>query len=196
VSQLGADFYATSAYKWSGPHIGAVIATPSVLETLQPDKLDPAPDSIPDRFERGTLPFADLASVAAAVEHLASLDTVAQGTLRERVLTSMNAVEEHELNMFKIMLDGLKAMDNVTLYGSAARRAPTAFFSVAGHRPEDVAKHLATRRVNVWAGTNYAVELCRALGLGSSGAVRAGIVHYNNTSDVDRFLEAIAELTP
>lgn len=196
VGQLGADFYATSAYKWSGPHVGAVVATPSVLETLQPDKLDPAPDSIPDRFERGTLPFPDLAGVAAAVEHLASLDTDVSGTLRERVLTSMAAVEQHELNMFKILLDGLAEMDYVTLYGSAVRRAPTAFFSVAGHRPDEVAKHLATRRVNVWSGTNYAVELCRALGLGSTGAVRAGIVHYNNASDVDRFLEAIAELAP
>jgi len=196
VGQLGADFYATSAYKWSGPHIGAVIATPSVLATLHPDKLDPAPDSIPDRIERGTLPFADLAGVAAAVEHLASLDTGAEGTLRERLLTSMNAVEQHELNMFRTLLDGLEAMDYVTLYGSAARRAPTAFFSVAGRRPDEVAKHLATRRVNVWSGTNYAVELCRALGLGSTGAVRAGIVHYNNASDVDRFLAAIAELAP
>src|SRR5580658_598443 len=39
VRELGADFYATSAYKWSGPHIGAVIADPALLETLRPDKL-------------------------------------------------------------------------------------------------------------------------------------------------------------
>ena len=26
VKALGADFYATSAYKWSGPHVGAVVA--------------------------------------------------------------------------------------------------------------------------------------------------------------------------
>ena len=36
VGALGADFYATSAYKWSGPHIGAVIADPALLETLRP----------------------------------------------------------------------------------------------------------------------------------------------------------------
>ena len=44
VAALGADFYATSAYKWSGPHVGAVIADPALLETLHPDKLVPAPD--------------------------------------------------------------------------------------------------------------------------------------------------------
>jgi cysteine desulfurase family protein (TIGR01976 family) len=194
MRQLGADFYATSAYKWSGPHIGTVVAAPDVLETLRPDKLNPAPDTIPDRFERGTLPFADLAGVAAAVEHLASLDDEATGSLRERVLTSMTAVERHEAELFAILLDGLAGMDHVTLYGSAGRRAPTAFFSVAGYRPAQVAERLAGLRINVWSGTNYAVELCGVLGLGAEGAVRAGIVHYNNAADVDRLLTAVAAL--
>ena len=39
VAALGADFYATSAYKWSGPHVGAVVADPGLLESLHPDKL-------------------------------------------------------------------------------------------------------------------------------------------------------------
>ena len=54
VRALGADFYATSAYKWSGPHIGTVVADPALLETLHPDKLVPAPSGVPGRFERGT----------------------------------------------------------------------------------------------------------------------------------------------
>ena len=96
VAALGADFYATSAYKWSGPHIGAVIASPGLLGTLHPDKLVPKSDSVPGRFEQGTLPFADLAGVVAAVEHLASLDPAATGSRRERVVTSMTAVEAYE----------------------------------------------------------------------------------------------------
>ena len=76
VRALGADFYATSAYKWSGPHIGTVVADPALLETLHPDKLAPAPSGVPGRFERGTAAFADLAGVAAAVDHLAALDAL------------------------------------------------------------------------------------------------------------------------
>ncbi len=53
VAALGADFYATSAYKWSGPHIGAVIADPALLETLQPDKLVPSPDTVPGTVRAG-----------------------------------------------------------------------------------------------------------------------------------------------
>src|SRR6266567_3431227 len=73
AAALGADFYTTSAYKWSGPHVAATVAAPSLLETLRPDKLAPSCDEVPERFERGTLPFADLAGVTAAVDHIAGL---------------------------------------------------------------------------------------------------------------------------
>ena len=73
VAALGADFYTTSAYKWSGPHLAALVAGPELLETVWPDKLAPSSNAVPWRFERGTLPFADLAGVTAAVDHLAAL---------------------------------------------------------------------------------------------------------------------------
>jgi cysteine desulfurase family protein (TIGR01976 family) len=195
VVGLGADFYATSAYKWSGPHVGAVVADPGLLESLAPDKLAPAPDSVPDRFERGTLPFADLAGVTAAVEHLASLAGPGPGTRRERILSALAAAEAHEQDLFRVLLGGLDAMDHVTTYGKAARRTPTAYFTVADRTPRQVAEHLATRKVNVWDGDNYAWELAGALGLrDAGGAVRAGLVHYNDRSDVDRLLAAVADL--
>ncbi len=198
VGSLGADFYATSAYKWSGPHIGAVVADPALLETLSPDKLVPAPEGVPGRFERGTPGFADLAGVVAAVEHLASLSPdSAIGRRRDRVLASMAAVEQYEAAVFARLLGGLNAMGHVTLYGKAARRAPTAFFTVAGYSPRAVAERLAARQVNVWNGDNYAWELAGAFGLrGSGGAVRAGLVHYNDEAEVDRLLDAVAELAP
>ena len=32
------------------------------------------------------------------------------------------------------------------------------------------------------------------LGLGAAGAVRAGLVHYNEAADVDRLLDAVGEV--
>jgi cysteine desulfurase family protein (TIGR01976 family) len=196
VAELGADCYATSAYKWSGPHVGAVVADPALLDTLAPDKLLPAPDSVPERFERGTLPFADLAGVTAAVEHLASLAGEGPGRpRRQRILAAMSAVRAYEQDMFRVLLGGLDAMEHVTTYGKAARRTATAYFTVAGRTPRQVAEHLAGRKVNVWSGHNYAWELTGALGIrDTGGAVRAGLVHYNDRSDVDRLLAAVAEL--
>ncbi len=198
VAALGADFFTTSAYKWSGPHLAAAVAPPELLETVWPDKLAPSSNEVPWRFERGTLPFADLAGTTAAVEHLAALapgaDGAAPASRRERVIASMTAVEAYEAALFARLLGGLARLDRVTLYGKAARRAPTAFFNVDGLAPRAVAEHLAARGVNVWDGDNYAYELCTALGLEPDGAVRAGLVHYNNAADVDRFLEGITDL--
>ncbi len=195
MAALGADFYATSAYKWSGPHIGAVVADPALLEPLRPDKLDPAPGYLPDRFEWGTPSFADFAGVAAAVDHLAGLDAAAAGTRRQRLLASMAAAHDHEQRLFAVLAGGLAAMDKVTLYGNARNRTATAYFNVAGLTPRAVAEHLAERKVNVWDGHNYAWELTGALGIRDTGsAVRAGLVHYNDRSDVDRLLAAVAEL--
>ena len=195
VTALGADFYATSAYKWSGPHIGALIADPALLETLRPDKLLPASDQVPVRFETGTSAFADLAGVTAAVDHLAGLGGAARGNRRESLLASMAAVEAHEQELFGIMLRGLEQLPYVTLYGKPAHRTATAYFRVAGRTPREVAEHLAGCGVNVWHGHSYAWELTGVLGLRESGgAVRAGLVHYNDRTDVDRLLAGITEL--
>jgi cysteine desulfurase family protein (TIGR01976 family) len=198
VHELGADLYATSAYKWSGPHVGAVVADPALLESLAPEKLAPAPAEVPDRFEQGTMAFADLAGVTAAVEHLASLAGLAAGagTRRDRIVAGLAAAEAHEQDLFQVLLGGLDAMGHVTTYGKAARRTATAYFTVAGRTPRQVAEHLATRKVNVWDGDNYAWELAGALGLRETGgAVRAGLLHYNDRSDVERLLAAVAELS-
>ena len=107
----------------------------------------------------------------------------------------MAAAERHEQELFGTLLGGLDGMRHVTSYGKAARRTATAYFTVAGMTPQQVAEHLASRRVNVWNGHNYAWELTGALGIRDSGcAVRAGLVHYNDASDVSRLLEAVAEL--
>jgi cysteine desulfurase family protein (TIGR01976 family) len=196
VRALGADLYATSAYKWSGPHIAAVVGAPSLLDRLRPDKLVPSPDAVPERFELGTLPFESLAGVTAAVEHLAGLASDASnGGLRDRVLESMDAVQQHEQELFAVLLAGLESMPHVRLYGRAASRTATAYFTVDGLTPVQVARQLAARKINVWDGDNYAWEVTGALGIRDSGsAVRAGLVHYNDATDVDRLLAAVAEL--
>jgi cysteine desulfurase family protein (TIGR01976 family) len=197
VRALGADFYATSAYKWSGPHIGAVVAEPSLLDTIRPGKLVPSPDTVPERFELGTPSFASLAGASAAVDHLASLAETdrGSGTLRERVLLSMAAVQQYEQELFGALLAGLDSMKHVRTYGRAASRTATAYFTVAGRTPRQVAEHLASRKINVWHGHNYAWELTGALGIRDSGsAVRAGLVHYNDSTEVSRLLTAVGEL--
>ena len=191
---LGADVWLTSAYKWSGPHIGAMIADPEFWAPLRPDKLAPSPDEVPWRFETGTSPFADFAGVTAAVEHLAGLagNPRSNASRRARVVTSMTAVAAYELDLFSYLHDGLAAMDHVELLASPMRRTATEFFRIRGHDPAAVAEHCARARINVWNGHMYAWELAGLLGVrDSGGGVRAGLVHYNDRSDVDRLLDAV-----
>ena len=190
VRALGADLYATSAYKWYGPHVGCTVGDPALLETLRPDKLLPSSDEVPDRFEHGTPSFAAYAGVTAAVDWIAGHG--AGGTRRERVLSAMGALGAHEEQVFARLLDGLTRRDDVTLVGAPTRRTPTVAFTVAGRTPQQVSADLAERGICVWAGNYYAVELMTALGLESAGgAVRAGVVCYSTTEEVDRLLAAL-----
>ena len=180
LAALGADTLACSAYKWYGPHIGILCAAPALLEELGPDKLMPSPDEAPDRFELGTLPFESLAGVTAAAGYMLEV--------------GFDAIRAHEERLFAIALDGLEALDGVTLYGSAPDRVPTLMFNVDGRTSAEVATALAEREIAVWDGNYYAWELERYLGLDPHGAVRAGFVHYNDESDARRLVEAVAEV--
>jgi cysteine desulfurase family protein (TIGR01976 family) len=180
VAALGCDALACSAYKWFGPHIGILWARLELLGELTPDKLRPSPDTVPERWELGTLPFESLIGVRAAADFVARLD-------REEL-------RAHEDRLLAQMVEGLGALGGVTVHGSARDRTATVMFTVAGHSSHDVAAHLARAEVAVWHGNYYALELSRWLGLEPDGALRAGVVAYNDSDEVDRLLEAIAEL--
>jgi cysteine desulfurase family protein (TIGR01976 family) len=193
VAALGADLFVCSPYKFFGPHHGAAIADPALLETIHPDKLVPSSSSVPERFELGTLPYELLAGTTATVDFLADLVPGA-GDRRTRVLASMRAVETYENRLFTRLLDGLRAVDGVTLYGNPRHRTPTALFSVAGCPSREVYERLGARGVNAPASSFYAVEASRWIGLGDSGAVRAGLAPYTSDDDVDRLLDGVAEI--
>ena len=61
--------------------------------------------------------------------------------------------------------------------------------------PADVAAALNRDGVNVWDGDNYAYELIKRFGLADSGgAIRASLVLYNDHSDVQRLIDAVAQV--
>jgi cysteine desulfurase family protein (TIGR01976 family) len=192
VGALGADFYVCSTYKLFGPHTGALIADPELLARLRPAKLVPAADTVPERFERGTPAFELLAGVTAAVDWIAGLSG-AGGQRRERILAALTAAEEHLTELLERALHGLAGIRGVRLLGAARRRTSTISFVVDGHHPQEVARRLAARGIAVWDGDNYAYELMHRFGLrDSGGAIRASIVLYNDSADVDRLLDAVA----
>ena len=193
VQDLGADFYACSPYKFFGPHHGVLVADPELLEGVHPDKLLPSSNAVPDRFELGTLPYEVLAGTSAAVDFIAGIASAADDR-RTRLVESMRQVEEYEEELFDRLLAGLRSIDGVTVYGAPARRTPTALFTVDAVPLENVYRALADRGVNAPASSFYALEASRWMGLGDTGAIRAGLAPYTTGAEVDRLLAAVADV--
>ncbi len=193
IEAIGADFFACSPYKFLGPHHGIVAASPALLETLHPDKLLPSTNSVPERFELGTLPYELLAGTTAAIDFLAHL-APGDGSRRERLRTSMAALEAHERAMRDRMEEGLSRIPGVVIHSRAAHRSAQVLFSVTGVDSANVYAELGKVGVNAPAGNFYAIECSRWLGLGDTGAVRAGMAPYTDASDVDRLIAGVAEI--
>lgn len=222
VAALGADFYACSPYKFLGPHCGVVAARPDVLHGLRPDKLLPSTDAGPERFELGTLPYELLAGTTAAIDFLAGVgvragmgagvdsragvDLRAGGgapppARRGHLLAGLAAVAEHEERLRAGLERRLSDLDRIVLHGrprgpvaEEESRTPTLLFTVEGIPAVEVAAGLARAGINAPAGSFYALEASRRLGLGDSGGVRAGIAPYTDDHDVDRLLGRMEEI--
>ncbi len=193
MQAMGADFFGFSFYKLFGPHCAAISAKPELLKTLNNEKLLPSTSNVPERFEFGTLPYELMAGCTATIDYIANMVEGA-GSRRERIINSMSAAEKYEEALFEYMESEIKAIPGVTLYGHAKKRTPTLYFNLKGVEAADVYKHLATVQVNAPAGNFYALEVSRALGLGDTGAVRAGLAPYSTTEDVDRLIAGLHQL--
>ncbi|WP_327397971.1 cysteine desulfurase-like protein [Streptomyces phaeochromogenes] len=193
LERLGADFFVCSPYKFLGPHHGVLAARPELLETLQPDKLLPSTDAVPERFELGTLPYEFLAGTEAAVEFLAGLDTEATGTRRQRLASAFTALEAHEQALRTQLDKGLSSLPGIQVHSRAVHRTPTLLLTFEGRSSTEAYRFLAERGVHAPSGSFYAIEASRRLGLGDTGGLRIGLAPYNNGEDVERLLEGLSE---
>lgn len=191
VGAFGADFFVCSPYKFFGPHCGVLAADPDRLDSLRPDKLLPATDVVPERFELGTLPYELLAGTTAAVDFIASL-AGADGDRRQRIRLSMDAVDEYEHALRERIEAGLAGVDSVTVHSRARHRTPTLLLTFRDRTPQDAYEFLAELDINAPAGTFYAYEPARRLGL-PDGGLRIGLAPYTSDSDVDRLLDGLTK---
>ncbi|WP_017792079.1 cysteine desulfurase-like protein [Leucobacter salsicius] len=196
VKLLGADFYTYSPYKLFGPHCGVLAADPALLEELEPDKLAPSPNVVPEKFELGTLPYEILAGVTASVDYIASLAPAAAagGTRRERIVAAMHAIDEYELDLRTRLEEGLAKVPGLTLWSRAQQRTSTLLFTIDGLNPIEVERKLTEQNLLVQAGNFYAIDACHQMGLGEPGGIRAGLAPYNTVEEVDALVVGLNEL--
>ena len=197
VQALDADFLVCSAYKWFGPHLGALYGKAAILDALPAFKVRPAHD----RFETGTAAFESIAGTLAATEYLRDVGrrfgSAGSTDRRSELVAGMEAIVDYERALVTRLIDGLGSVPGVTIHGITddtrfADRVPTVAISIDGVHPRDAAVELGRRGIYVWDGDFYATGLIERLGKAATGGVlRLGLVHYNTATEVDRALEAV-----
>jgi cysteine desulfurase family protein (TIGR01976 family) len=207
VRDLDTDFLVCSAYKWFGPHLGALYGKAEILDRLPAYKVRPAHD----RFETGTPSFESIAGMLAATDYLRDVGrgqgdpTNAPGAAnaserRRELVAGMVAIAAYERELVTHLIDGLETIKGVTIHGITDRsrfgsRVPTVSVSTDGVSPRAAAEGLARDGVYAWDGDFYATGLIERLGKADVGGVlRLGLVHYNTTAEVDRTLESLERI--
>lgn len=197
VRELDADFLVCSAYKWFGPHLGALYGKADILDALPAFKARPAHD----RFETGTAAFESIAGTLAATEYLRDIGRRfgASGAMgrRSELVDGMTAIVEHERGLVTRLIGGLESIDGLTIHGITDRarfadRVPTVAVSIDGVHPREAAERLGRQGIYAWDGDFYATGLIERLGKAETGGVlRLGLVHYNTPGEVDRAVQAV-----
>jgi cysteine desulfurase/selenocysteine lyase len=189
---IGADFYVFTGHKCYGPTgVGVLRAKRDLLESMPPflgggdmisrvDWQESTWAEVPLKFEAGTSPFVEAQGLAAALDWLDEL--------------GMDAVGAHEADVTAYALGRLSEVPGLTIYGPAPHepRGTAISFTLDGVHPHDVAEILGRQAVCVRAGHHCAQPLMRKLGVPATS--RASIGVHNTTADVDRLIDALADV--
>jgi cysteine desulfurase family protein (TIGR01976 family) len=212
VQSLGCDFLVCSAYKFFGPHVGALYGRYDLLDSLRAYRVRPAPALPPGKFETGTNNFEGIAGLLGALEYLCWVGANFGGGLADvfdkeysgrRLIfkQAMSAIRSYEFGLSSALLKTLEAVPGLRLYGPADPahldwRVPTFSFTMEGHSAAEVARALDTHNIYAWDGNFYALSVTERLGLErpDAGLLRVGAVHYNTLEEIARLGEVLSSL--
>ena len=145
--------------------------------------LEVHPEFMPDSLESGTLNVAGLAGLAAGIRHLL-----------ER---GIEDVERHERSLVARFVDGIQEIDGVTGYGpeTLADRCGVLSFNVDGLASSEVGT-LLDQRYGILSrvGLHCSPGAHRTIGTFPTGTVRFGFSPFNTSDEVDRALDAVADI--
>lgn len=211
VRSIDADFLVISAYKFFGPHVGALYGKVELLDRLRAYKVRPAPDDPPGKFETGTQNHEGLAGTLGAIEYLARLGedygkehlpglASAYAGRRLHLKAAMTCIQAYEMGLSRELIGVLEAVPGARIWGitddgEISRRVPTVSFTHERYSPRQIAERLGQQGFYVWDGNYYALAVTERLGLeGSGGMVRVGAAHYNTLDEVQRLGEALRNM--
>ncbi len=186
VAALDCDFYVFSSHKLYGPTgIGALWGRAELLAAMPPwqgggamiDRVSFAGTTYapaPQRFEAGTPAIVEALGFGAAVDFVS-----AQG---------LAAIDRHERALVRDLRDGLRRMNDVTLFGPDDS-AGIVSFAMRGVHPHDLGTILDEEGVAIRAGHHCAQPLMEHLGVPATARASFGL--YNDANDIAALLRGI-----
>ncbi len=191
VRMTDVDFYAFSGHKIYGPTgSGVLYGKREVLESMPPwqggggmiehvefSGADYAP--IPAKFEAGTPNIAGAVGLAAALDYVTHL--------------GMPRIIAHEQALLQHLYTGLAGVPGLHLLAEPTLRAAAASFSIDGHDPMAIARHLDRDGIAVRAGHHCAQPALKRFG--KTEVVRVTLGLYNTTEDIDAVVQSLLRLT-
>lgn len=141
------------------------------------------PDFLPDMCESGTLNAVGLAGLADGIRWV-----------REQ---GVEAIRAHEMALSQQLIDGLRAVPGVTVYGGldATRQTATVSFNIVGMEPSEVGLRLDEEYdIMCRVGLHCAPAAHKTLGTFPVGTVRFGLGAFNIPDQVEAALEAADQL--
>ena len=136
-----------------------------------------------ERYEAGTPPIAGTIGLARAAGYLRGI--------------GMEEVRRHEERLSARLIDGLAALDRVTVVGADAgsERIGVVSFTVEGMHPHEVAQVLdEAAAVLVRSGHHCCQPLMEHLGL-PDGTVRASTYIYTTKDEIEMLIATVEELS-
>jgi len=188
VEDLDCDFYTFSAHKMGGPAgVGVLYGKRKWLNQLPPFEggSDMAKkvsfekteyESVPQKFEAGTMPFADIIAFGAGIDFLEEL--------------GMENLFQYEQELLAYATEELSKISGVTLLGSAAEKEAVISFYMEQKDVKKLEKYLSNEHnIFVRAGELNAQPLMKVLGV--KGLLRISFSYYNTMSEIDMFVKAL-----
>ena len=188
VEDLDCDFYTFSAHKMGGPAgVGVLYGKRKWLNQLPPFEggSDMAKkvsfekteyESVPQKFEAGTMPFADIIAFGAGIDFLEEL--------------GMENLFQYEQELLAYATEELSKISGVTLLGSAAEKEAVISFYMEQKDVKKLEKYLSNEHnIFVRAGELNAQPLMKVLGV--KGLLRISFSYYNTMSEIDTFVKAL-----
>jgi cysteine desulfurase/selenocysteine lyase len=192
VQDLGCDFYVFSGHKMLGPMAtGVAWGRLDLLDAMPPyhvgsnmsHEVDFERASLEHgalKFQAGTPDVAGPVGLAAAIDFLTAL--------------GKDVTWRHDEELVRHGLARLRDVKGLRIIGptSAQDRVPVFAFVIDGKSPAAIANALDTRGIAIRAGDMAALPLLKRFGV--SEAARASAYVYSTTGDLDRLVQALADI--